>query len=1047
MTMKWTLPAGIICLFLGLPLSLLHGQHARNDISRFTYHLHLADSFHAAQQLDSATHHFQQGIRLGEELTQDAADSTLLIAYLEGLMGYGTTLKDLSQYREAQAQLARAEERALKNLGQSHLMTGRIWMEMGAVADMQEDTQTSLTYYTRSYDILSTALPAEDPLLSKLRANIGSAYSKKAQYHKALQYLLPAEKSMARRLGKRAFEMGVLYNIIGVTYDYMGDYDLALDYYQLARDIFVEQHGEDNLRVAGQDNNIGLIYFHKNQFEKALEYYSRALKVLKSHFGENHQFVGILYANTGVTYEGLGDYGQAEAYQRKALAVKARLLGRNSPAYASSISYLANVFRRQGLHQKALDHYRQAQAMLIQHFGTRHPFVSRTYNEMAKVYMDLGHYDQAAQMSRQAIETVVSGFSSTEGIPLSATDVKIMHEFEFLEGLKGLISATLASAPQDLDKLAAVWQLQQTSIQLIDRMHSGYKQEGSKLFLQEYVLPIYSQAIATLYQLHEQAANRSEAQTYAYQAFALSEKTKAIILGQGIRSAKVSGLANIPPDMAERESLLRNQIGFFRNAVFEGENAPETDTTQLFSNRDELFRASQSYDSLLAEFKARYPAYYRLRYETEPPSVPEVQAYLKAHSSLLLTYFWGEQDLFRFTVSADSFHFSATPLDSSLLASIDHFRRYVSSLDSTQVAPFARLGHQLSQQLGLIEALARPEQHWLIIPDASLSFIPFEALLGEPPRENQGFSSLPYLIQSKTLRYEYATALAMESFTSSPDERPRPPSAYAGFAPTYASETSWMASRSPFFSNLTEGGALAPLTYNQGEVADAARLMGGQAYTGQLATESAFKAHAGSQRVLHLAMHAFTHDEQPEYSGLAFYLPPPAVEPQADSTHPPSAEDGYLHAYEIYNMRLMADLAVLSACQTGLGKQIRGEGIMSLARAFKYAGCRNILTSLWQANDQSTQQIIRAFFGHLTSARPKDEALRLAKLQYLDAADPFQAHPALWATLVLVGDQQALDVASQTPWKGWWVLIGLALAGLVGIILNRFGKFRRSNSP
>jgi CHAT domain-containing protein len=150
--------------------------------------------------------------------------------------------------------------------------------------------------------------------------------------------------------------------------------------------------------------------------------------------------------------------------------------------------------------------------------------------------------------------------------------------------------------------------------------------------------------------------------------------------------------------------------------------------------------------------------------------------------------------------------------------------------------------------------------------------------------------------------------------------------------------------------------------------------------------------------------------------------------PQRDTV-----EDGLLHAYELYNLRLPADLAVLSACNTGFGRLQAGEGVMSLAHAFRYAGCRSIVMSLWPAEDESTAFIVERFYAHLAGGLPKDEALRLARLDYLDQADPLRAHPYYWTHLVAMGDMTPLR-KNKSP-SLWWI------AGLGGVVVAVVGMY------
>jgi CHAT domain-containing protein len=204
------------------------------------------------------------------------------------------------------------------------------------------------------------------------------------------------------------------------------------------------------------------------------------------------------------------------------------------------------------------------------------------------------------------------------------------------------------------------------------------------------------------------------------------------------------------------------------------------------------------------------------------------------------------------------------------------------------------------------------------------------------------------------------------------------------------------------------------LKYNQPEIEEISTSIKGQAFTGTGALGSTFKRTAPDSRILHLAMHSLTNDKVPLYSQLVF------------SKEPDTLEDGLLHAYELYNMQLNADLAVLSACNTGVGKLQKGEGIMSLSRAFKYAGCPNIVMSLWKADDKATKDIMTSFFENLKDGERKDVALQEARNKYLlQEADDAMTHPYYWATFVLIGDDEAIELGSRNYllWLGFLTVI------------------------
>jgi CHAT domain-containing protein len=175
---------------------------------------------------------------------------------------------------------------------------------------------------------------------------------------------------------------------------------------------------------------------------------------------------------------------------------------------------------------------------------------------------------------------------------------------------------------------------------------------------------------------------------------------------------------------------------------------------------------------------------------------------------------------------------------------------------------------------------------------------------------------------------------------------------------------------------------------------------------GEAATEENLKAddRLGKYRVIHLAAHGLLNENRPQFSGLVVSLPRAGTSEGAAGSAGSrrSSEDGLLQVYEIFNMRLNADLVVLSACETGLGKEMRGEGIVGLTRAFLYAGTPAVVVSLWKVADSSTAELMVRFHAHLRDdGLSPSEALRRAQLDLVEKTG--FAHPYYWAPFVLVG--------------------------------------------
>jgi CHAT domain-containing protein len=200
-------------------------------------------------------------------------------------------------------------------------------------------------------------------------------------------------------------------------------------------------------------------------------------------------------------------------------------------------------------------------------------------------------------------------------------------------------------------------------------------------------------------------------------------------------------------------------------------------------------------------------------------------------------------------------------------------------------------------------------------------------------------------------------------------------------------------------------------------------LLSARVMTGSSASEQAFRELARDHGILHLGTHAELNESSPMYSRLVLAKDLPGTGTDGD---------GYLHAYEIYELDLRAQLAVLTACETGIGKNEAGEGVRSLGYGFAYAGCPSLVTSLWSIDEKVSSEIITRFYGYLADGMPKHLALRQAKLDHLESAIGELTHPYYWAGLVLVGDVEPIERPDDSKrFYLWWVIGALALAGLI----------------
>lgn len=222
--------------------------------------------------------------------------------------------------------------------------------------------------------------------------------------------------------------------------------------------------------------------------------------------------------------------------------------------------------------------------------------------------------------------------------------------------------------------------------------------------------------------------------------------------------------------------------------------------------------------------------------------------------------------------------------------------------------------------------------------------------------------------------------------------------------------------------------SLLPQPFTLQLISKVQQLIGGNLYLNNTSTKEKFVNLAGQHAIIHIGTHAESNNENPQFSKLIF-----AKKKQDDISNE-------LFVHEIYNCDLQAELAVLTACETGKPGYQDGEGMVSLAHAFNYAGSNSIITGLWKIDEQSSAIIMEAFYKNLLEGLPKDEALQQAKIKFLQQGEGRMLQPQYWGGLILMGDTKAIPIEAKGS-KGIWV-VAFIIAFMLSCLLIK----RRRNS-
>ena len=233
--------------------------------------------------------------------------------------------------------------------------------------------------------------------------------------------------------------------------------------------------------------------------------------------------------------------------------------------------------------------------------------------------------------------------------------------------------------------------------------------------------------------------------------------------------------------------------------------------------------------------------------------------------------------------------------------------------------------------------------------------------------------------------------------------------------------------------------SLLPQPFTVDLAKEYSKLFSGSSFLNEKASKQIFTSEAKEHKIIHIGTHAESNNMSPEFSRLVF----------AKSLDSINSNDNYFYTYEIYNTNLASNLAILTACETGKPSYQAGEGMISLAHAFNYAGSESILTSLWKIDEQSSAKIVELFYKNIKKGWSKDKALQQAKLDYLSTAEGRILHPQYWAGLVLIGDTSPIEIQSSSTLH-YWILAVLFSIVLISIIIKRqirrkgFVRFKKS---
>ncbi len=755
-------------------------------------------------------------------------------------------------------------------------------------------------------------------------------------------------------------------DMLGLVYLNTGKYNQALEQMLRALDIRKDIAGMNRELLAASYNDLGLVYSQIDK-NKAVDDYNQALNIYREIHGDNHPKVAIAKTNLAVIDRDLGKYNDALNNFNAALKIWETVYQGSHPNKAFVLQNIGETYAKSGAFNVAMDYFNKALSMYRDVFGKKHPEIATVLNEMGNTELSLGNYDKALEYYQGALIANVGNFNDPEIKDNPSTS----NYFNGDVLLYSLLFKAEALESQYYGKTLRFRNLKialKTLVQcdsLIERLRQQSMNENDKIALGTLSGDVYSDGVRIS---DEAALNSLLRKPYRDLAFFFAEKSKGAVLQEAISDTDAKSYAGIPSDLLDHEKELKSEMATVSRKI-----ATMAGNNNLEALRNKAFELNREYETFVKNLEKNYPEYYNLKFNTEAPTVGDVQQLLDP-SSAVLSYFIDEKNkrLYIFLISHNKYRIIDHPITENFDRMITGFRNsmYYDEIMSCELTSTELYKKLIPQIPGNIKNL-------IIIPAGRLAIIPFEALLARNDHAAGNYSDAPFLIKKYNIRYEYSAGLMLEK-----------------------SKTKISQSPSIFLCapvNFPPSDRLASLPGTLKEVDEISgvfrqRHLTSTLYTGKAASESLLKSDTLKKyNFIHLATHGLVDEANPDLSCV--YLQPDKP-----------GDDGKLYAGEIYNLQLDANLVTLSACRTGLGKITRGEGVIGLSRALIYAGARNIIVSYWNVADVSTASLMKDFYQNQIE-NPNagySDNLRKAKLDLLNS-NKYSA-PYYWAPFILIGN-------------------------------------------
>ena len=1006
----------VIFLFLFVPA--IHGQNSDQISDRFS----------------EARHHFnyreyQETINILESIRTDVCNSdTMVEKCVELHIMKMNSYRNLNEYETADEHFEAGYSLAQSQLDEHHPLRVRLYTEMfslenqitsvrdaghwaeKAVELVEEALYTGLTradayrvlgYYNdgignydlaiENYQEALNALEGKDQtievanMLAIIHNNIGVSYRRLGELQTANQHYQINLSLVREVFGDNHLQLAYAYNNIGTTYYIIGDYGTAGDYFRRAANIIRINLGEENPLYALSLNNAVSSYMSLNDYDMALDLMQQVQEIKLRTSGEEHSETAYGYSNLGNVLTQIGNYEEALKNHLRSIEIWKNLYGEDHPGLVTPYFNISNLLIQIDEFKKARNYLDEARRIVDYRLGENHPYFWETLRRIGQSYAAENRHNEAISYISESMYRMID--RSRMPLVRNPDFSRLIYPIDFMKTIMGMGNSNLQiyRSESELSNLQEAYYYFNLAADFVDFMQIEFQSEASKLNLIDENYAIYTNAIESGYYLYKETSDES----WLDEILRLNELSRARIAIELMQDLEARQFAGVPGDILDEERELNSTITDLYNQIhLEQEKGFDADETLIAQYQDSLFYTKENLQKFIRLLEGEYPAYYNLKYERPLVNKFDVMNLLSSDETLL-SYMFTDDYLFALLVDLNGISIHKLELIDQLPSHVEELREAVIRGDTETYVEISVLLYD--KLIGPLSDYIQTES-LIIIPDQILHYLPFELLLTERPSD-VAYHRMPFFIREKQISYtQSATLLQYKT-----NRRPSNPENLLAMAPFNLNvtdlEASYTADR--YLADLT------PLPLTRYETRRIAEIFNTRRtwfdFLFPVRTDILFDREATKMRLfnsplddygfIHLATHAFVHEDNPALSGIALW---------GDEN-----SDGIVRVGDIYNLRMNADLVVLGACETGLGRMYRGEGLIGFTRAFIYAGASNLVVSMWRVSDQPTAMLMIQFYEKIRQGYSYSEALQAAKLQLIN--HPEHAAPRNWAAFILQG--------------------------------------------